>query len=74
MIPNYRKPEQSVTQENFQSLLLRIEALEKLLQPDNKDVLIDEGVTLGLGPKSTLQRWSVDKLKSEINDYHTRNR
>ena len=66
MTPNYRKPEQSISQETFYSLVLRVEALERMLQSDGKDDLVERGVALGIGPKSTLQRWSVDKLKIEI--------
>jgi len=65
--PNYRKPDQTVSLEKFQALLARVEALEKASHKDEgKDSLIDQAVELGIGPKSTLSRWSVDKLTAEI--------
>ena len=88
-MPNYRKPENNVSMEQFQSLVLRVEALEAKPEPIKEEAvkeepakeepakeeekqdttkadLIEKAVELGIGPKSTLSRWSVDKLTTEI--------
>jgi hypothetical protein len=68
-MPNYRKPENNVSMEQFQALVLRVEALEaskeQAKEPD-KTELIEKAVELGIGPKSTLSRWSAEKLAAEI--------
>jgi hypothetical protein len=32
----------------------------------DKEALVDKAHELGIGPKSTLQRWGADRLKAEI--------
>jgi len=34
----------------------------------SKGALVEKAYELGIGPKSTLQRWGVERLKTEIAD------
>jgi len=66
-MPNYRKPEQVATLDQLRALQARVEALEKGVQKDDgKEALVEQAVELGLGAKSTLSRWSIEKLTTEI--------
>ena len=69
-------PKGAIERERMQHILSRIDALERRvasleggeedLSVKSKDQLVERAVGLGIGNRSTLNRWGVEKLSAEI--------